>query len=112
VSQIVWGGGCIVLTPWPQGGLLTATGQVGVCAGPEGGLYAPIKTPSAARKWNSRLHGNSFLSLVKCCGSVVIVNAVNDLNAFELCIIIRFVPHREHILYVSYKIQAVNVQGT
>jgi hypothetical protein len=76
----------------------TVVGQVGGCAGPEVGLYAPIKAPSAARKCNSRLHGNSFLSLVKCCGYIVIVNAVNDLNAFELCIIIWFVPHREHIM--------------
>jgi hypothetical protein len=98
VSQRVWGGGCMVLTPRPQEGLFTATGQVGVCVSPEVGLHAPIKTPSAARNWNSRLHGNSFPSLVKCRDSVVIVNAVNGLNAFKLCIIIRFVPHREHIL--------------
>jgi len=101
VSQRVWGGGCVVLTPRPQEGLLTATGQVGVCLGPEVGLHAPIKTPSAARNWTPpppRLHRNSFPSLVKCRGSVVIVNAVNDLNTFKLCVIIRFVPHREHIL--------------
>lgn len=90
--------GCIVLTPPPQEGMLTATGQVGVYVDREVGLHVPIKTPSAARNWNCRLHGNSFPSLVKYRDSVVIVNEVNDLNAFKLCIIIRYVPHREHIM--------------
>jgi hypothetical protein len=98
VSQRVWDGGCIVLTPRLQERLFTATGQVGVCVGREVGLLVLIKTPCAARNWNSRLHRNPFPSLVKCRGSVVVVNIVNDLNVFKLCIIIKFIPHREHIL--------------